>query len=83
MTTGKRGSLLNLPSPGQFSSTSSLGSHDMQGYLQRVGGTSDSEIITLFFSLANDIKGWATVVVFNHFESHIFQNLMKAMCSLP
>lgn len=35
-----------------------------------VGGTSDPEIITLLFLLANDIKGWATVVVFNHFLSH-------------
>lgn len=32
-----------------------------------VRSTSDSEIIFRIFSLAKDIKGWATVLVFNHF----------------
>lgn len=51
---------------------------------RNIGGTSDSEIITKLFSPANDIKGWARVVVFNHFwVTHIFKNLMKALYSLP
>lgn len=48
-----------------------------------VRSTSDSEIIFRIFSLAKDIKGWATVLVFNHFwVTHILKNLMKAMHAL-
>lgn len=36
MATGKRGSLLNLPFPGQFSFTSSLGCHDKERSLQGI-----------------------------------------------